>query len=94
MGSAKKILKKVGKSVGIGGDQKAADTVAMAEIATGRTVKSMTDELSGAAAQVTAQKGAAAARKRRRGFGGQRSLLYASRLGGQAGEDQNTLGSA
>ena len=95
MGSAKKMFKKVGKAVGIGGGQKAADTIGMAEIATGRTVKSMTDELSGAPEQVAAQKGAIAARKRRRGFGGQRGLLYASRLGGAGrGEDQDTVGSA
>lgn len=46
------------------------------------------------AQQTAAQQGAAAARKKRGGRTGQRSLLYASRLGGGAGrgEDQTTLG--
>lgn len=91
MGSAKKLFKKVGKSVGIGGGQKAADTVAMAEIATGKTAKSMTEELSS-----TPEQRAEAARRRSR-RSGRRGLMMAGRLGGgggQAGEDKNTLGSA
>jgi|DEB0MinimDraft_10_1074344.scaffolds.fasta_scaffold00388_12 hypothetical protein len=97
MGSAKKMIKKVGKAVGVGGGQKAADTVAMAEIATDTSVKSMTDELSAAQDQTKAQTGAAAARKKRGGRVGQRGLLYASRLGGRGGgrgDTQDTLGSA
>ena len=95
MGSAKKIFKKVGKAVGVGGGQKPADTVAMAEIATGTPVKTLADQLSAAPEQTKAQAGAAAARKRRGGRVGQRGLLYASRLGGGGagrGEDRTTLG--
>jgi hypothetical protein len=95
MGSAKKMFKKAGKAVGIGGGQQADDTVAMAEIATGTSVKSLADQLSAAPEQTKAQAGAAAAKKRRGGRVGQRGLLYASRLGGGGagrGEDQTTLG--
>lgn len=92
MGSAKKMFKKIGSAVS--GKSKDKGMFPVVEAMTGKTVKSMTDELSGTPEQMAAQKGAVAARKRRRGFGGQRGLLYASRLGGQAGEDKNTLGSA
>jgi len=90
------VVKKVGGAIGIG-PKKKADPIAMAEIATGTSVKSLADQLSAAPEQTKAQVGAAAARKKRGGRVGQRGLLYASRLGGGGagrGEDQNTLGSA
>jgi hypothetical protein len=90
------VVKKVGGAIGIG-PKKKADPIAMAEIATGKSVKSMTEELSVSPQQTEAQAGAAAARKKRGGRVGQRGLLYASRLGGRGGgrgDTQDTLGSA
>ena len=85
------------KKITGGGGKKPADTVATAEIATGTSVKSMTEELSVSPQQTEEQAGAAAARKKRGGRVGQRGLLYASRLGGRGGargDTQDTLGSA
>ena len=86
MGSAKKII---GKAIGmkVGGVQPIKP---VAQVQAEKAAEEQVIE------RKEAQAGATRARKRRRGFGGQRGLLYASRLGGggQAGEDQNTLGSA
>jgi len=92
------VVKKVGGAIGIG-PKKKADTVAMAELATGTTVKQLADQIAAPATpvQTAAQAGAAAARKKRGGRVGQRGLLYASRLGGRGGgrgDTQDTLGSA
>jgi len=95
------VIKKVGGAIGIG-PKKKADTVAMAELATGKSVKSMTEEFSVSPQPTEEQARAAAARNKRgvktgrRGIG-QRGLLYASRLGGRGGgrgDTQDTLGSA
>jgi hypothetical protein len=93
MGSAKKMFTKLSSAVS--GKSKDKGMFPVVEAMTGRTVKSMTDELSAAPERTAAQAGAAAARKRRGGRTGQRGLLYASRLGGGGagrGEDQTTLG--
>ena len=95
------VVKKVGGAIGVGpGRKKASNTVAMAEIATGTTVKKLADQIAPPPAtpeQTAAQAGAAAARKRvgRRSVG-QRGLMYASRLGGRTGQQdqRDTLGPA
>ena len=92
------VVKKVGGAIGIG-PKKKADTVAMAELATGTTVKQLADQIAAPATpvQTEEQARAAAARKKRGGRTGQRGLLYASRLGGRGGgrgDIQDTLGPA
>lgn len=94
------VVKKVGGAIGVGpGRKKASNTVAMAELATGTTVKKLADQIAAPATpeQTAAQAGAAAARKRvgRRSVG-QRGLMYASRLGGRTGQQdqRDTLGPA
>jgi len=93
------VVKKVGGAIGVGpGRKKPSNTVAMAELATGTTVKQLADQIAAPATpvQTAAQAGAAAARKRRGGRTGQRGLLYASRLGGGGGQQdqRDTLGPA
>ena len=85
------VVKKVGGAIGIGPKKPTAGQQMMEKAV--EVVKA--DQPMGTADQMAAQQGAAAARKRRGGRAGQRSLLYASRLGGGGagrGEDQSTLG--
>lgn len=92
------VVKKVGGAIGVGPGRK-KDVIGMAELATGTTVKKLADQIAAPATpeQTAAQAGAAAARKRvgRRSVG-QRGLMYASRLGGGAGQQdqRDTLGPA
>ncbi len=93
------VVKKVGGAIGVGPGRK-KDVIGMAELATGTTVKKLADQIAPPPAtpeQTAAQAGAAAARKRvgRRSVG-QRGLMYASRLGGRTGQQdqRDTLGPA